>query len=115
MSRSYRKPYIYVCGLRASSHSDKTVASRSYRRLANTYTRDHVEAEDDFLIPDRLEANYNDPWGWSRDGSAWWMGGRDLRLLTYLGIPEEERWPWINRWLAEPGSRTDDVVEYSRK
>lgn len=112
MSRSYRKPYIYVCGV-VSSHSDKTVASRSYRRLANSYTRDNAATED-FLIPDRREANHNDPWGWNRDG-----GARPVRvsrwMLTQLGIPEEERSPWRRNLLAEGETIFDDIILYSRK
>ena len=115
MSRSYRKPYMYVCGLRSSSHDDKTHAARSYRRLANTYTHDHFEDEDAFLVPHRLEANHNDPWGWSRDGGARYYGGKDVRTLTYLGIPAEERASYINRWLEMPGTTMDWGVLYRRK
>jgi len=114
VSRSYRKPYAYVCGLRSSSHEDKTIASRAYRRLANSYTIEHYD-EDDFLVPHRRDANYNDPWGWSRDGNARYYGGKDVRTLTYLGIPPEERAYWVNRWLEMPGTTADWEVFYRRK
>ena len=43
------------------------------------------------------------------------MGDRDTHLLTYLGIPAEERWSYINVWLAEKRTAIDDNVEYRRK
>ncbi len=114
MSRSYRKPYAYICGVYCSSHKDKTHAARGYRRLANTYTRDHAEDEN-FLMPHHREATHNDPWGWNRDGGARWQGGRDLHLLTYLGIPADERSSWINDWIADGTWKDDYVIECSRK
>jgi hypothetical protein len=75
----------------------------------------HAEDGDFFLIPHRREANHNNPYDWSRDGGTRWMGDRDTHLLTYLGIPAEERWSYINVWLAEKRTAIDDNVEYRRK
>ena len=81
---------MYVTGLQRNSHDDKTLAARSFRRLANGYTRDHIEDED-FLLPHRRDAPHNDPYGWSRDGFARLHDRPYPWVLTELGIPKEER------------------------
>ena len=70
MSRSYRKPYAAVTGVRSAA-DDKRVARRNWRHAQNNALRSAIANEvdwDEFLIPARLEAAYNDVWSWGRDG-----------------------------------------------
>jgi hypothetical protein len=67
MSKSYRKPYAAITGVR-SAHEDKTFASRSLRRTQNYALRAFKGDWDEFIIPVRLECAGNDVGGWGRDG-----------------------------------------------
>ena len=66
MSRSYRKPYSAITGTN-SAKQDKIFAHRAERRAQNLAIKLCLDW-DEFLIPDKLECSYNDPWGWGRDG-----------------------------------------------
>jgi hypothetical protein len=71
MSKSYRKPYSAITGLR-SAHRDKTLAARSFRRTQNFSLRTALANEvdwDEFLLPDIYECADNEVYGWSRDGN----------------------------------------------
>lgn len=73
MSRSYRKPYAAITGVRSAAH-DKMVARRSHRRMQNQNLKKFVANSldwDDFINPKRLEASFNDVWSWGRDGSQY--------------------------------------------
>lgn len=67
MSKSYRKPYGTFFALKTNDRNDKRIAKRAVRRMQNHWLRT-LEDFDDALIPHRLEARNNDPWGWSSDG-----------------------------------------------
>lgn len=70
MSKSYRRPYSPVTGVR-SAHEDKTVAARAVRRTQDHTLRNafaHGVDWDEVLIPHRLECPHNEVYGWSRDG-----------------------------------------------
>jgi hypothetical protein len=69
MSRSTRKPYAAITGVRSAA-DDKKVARRCFRRTQNSAIRKFKgEDWDEFLIPVRYEASFNDVWGWGRDGN----------------------------------------------
>lgn len=71
MSRSYRKPYSAITGVRSAAH-DKMVARRCHRRMQNQTLREFIANSldwDDFVNPKRHEASFNDVWGWGRDGN----------------------------------------------
>lgn len=67
MSKSYRKPYAPVTGVRSAAH-DKMVARRCWRRAQEQAIRDCRDWEE-LVIPKRLEASFNDVWSWGRDGN----------------------------------------------
>ena len=71
MGKSYRKPWGTCVSVKRSAHHDKTVAARQVRRAQNQALRDAVASDSDWdgwLIPERYECNFNDVWGWGRDG-----------------------------------------------
>lgn len=71
MSKSYRKPYCAVTGLRRA-HRDKTDAARSLRRTQNYALRRALASNvdwDEFLLPDIYECPNNEVYVWSRDGN----------------------------------------------
>lgn len=106
MSRSYRKPFIYWCkGIRESHQQDKTLASRCFRRMANSQLRS-CEDWDEFLYPHRYEASHNDRWGWVGDGDARLFSEPSQYLLTHLGIGDS--WRSLKEAL-------DEAKKYSRK
>ena len=82
MSRSYRKPYSAITGVRSAKH-DKMVARRCWRRTQEQAIRDCQDWED-LVIPKRLEASFNDVWCWGRDG------GQMLQPKPTL----ERHWQW---------------------
>jgi hypothetical protein len=68
MSKSYRKPYSAITGIR-SAHADKTQAARGLRRGQNQALRNFkFEDWDEFIIPVRLECSWNNTYSWGRDG-----------------------------------------------
>ena len=67
MSRSYRKPYSAITGVKSAA-DDKRVARRNWRHAQNNALRMPNIDWDEFLIPARYEASYNDVCGWGRDG-----------------------------------------------
>ena len=70
MSKSYRAPYVYMTkGIRESHKSDKQVASRCFRRMANAALR-NCEDWDELLTPHRFEATHNNVYSWAGDGHA---------------------------------------------
>ena len=97
MSRSYRKPYAAITGTRSAA-DDKRVARLNWRHAQNNALRAPGIDWDDFMIPARLEASFNDVWGWGRDGRQ------------YLHF--EPRWSeykhWFSKWLE------DDKAEKAR-
>jgi hypothetical protein len=66
MSRSYRRPYAAVTGVR-SAKQDKILAHRGERRAHRDALRTAVDFED-FLLPHRLECAWNEVYSWGRDG-----------------------------------------------
>jgi hypothetical protein len=73
MSRSYRRPYCAITGLRSAAH-DKMVARRSWRRAQNQELQKYVANDfdwDEFLTPERYEASFNDVWSWGIDGKQY--------------------------------------------
>lgn len=66
MSRSYRKPYSAITGVKSAA-DDKRVARRCWRRLQEQTLRDCLDY-DELTMPKRLEASFNDTWSWGRDG-----------------------------------------------
>ena len=66
MSRSYRKPYTAITGVR-SAHQDKKIAARGMRRRQNAWLRT-LKDFDSALVPHRRECSSNNTWSWSRDG-----------------------------------------------
>jgi hypothetical protein len=85
MSRSYRKPYSAVTG-HASANQDKTVARRCWRRAQEQAIRDCIDWEE-LIVPKRLEASYNDVWGWGRDGHQSLQKLSHNDLNPYFCIP----------------------------
>jgi len=85
MSKSYRKPYCAITGIRSAA-DDKKVARRAWRRAQNQAIRDCKDREDfeELVMPKRLEASFNDVWGWGRDGK------QSLQFPPVL----EKFWPW---------------------
>jgi len=76
MGKSYRKPYVYITkGVRESHKSDKQVASRCFRHMANLDLR-NCEDWDELLTPHRYEATHNNIYSWAGDGHARYEGGR---------------------------------------
>jgi hypothetical protein len=70
MSRSYRRPYSAVTGVR-SAKDDKRHANRGVRRAQNQYVRNIVVGNldwDETPIPVRYECSYNETYAWGRDG-----------------------------------------------
>ncbi len=67
MSRSFRKPYSAITGVRSAA-DDKRVARRNWRHAQNHALRQPQIDWDEFLIPMRLEASYNEVYSWGRDG-----------------------------------------------
>jgi hypothetical protein len=70
MSRSYRKPYSAITGVRSAA-DDKKVARRAHRQMQNQKLQRFLVNNldwDEFINPNRLESSYNDVWGWGRDG-----------------------------------------------
>jgi hypothetical protein len=66
MSRSYRRPYSAITGIKSAA-DDKRIARRSWRRAQEQAIRDCADWEE-LVIPLRLEAAFNDVWSWGRDG-----------------------------------------------
>lgn len=82
MSKSYRKPYSAITGVRSAAH-DKMVARRCWRRAQEQAIRDCKDWEE-LVMPKRLEASFNDVWSWGRDGK---------QTLQYPPT-FREFWPW---------------------
>lgn len=66
MSRSYRRPFAAVTGVR-SAKQDKQMANRAVRRRQNQYLKILGDVEEVFL-PHRLECSHNNVYSWGRDG-----------------------------------------------
>ena len=76
MGKSYRAPYVYMTkGVRESHKSDKQVASRCFRRMANRDLRACLDW-DELLTPHRFEARHNNVYSWAGDGHAQYEGER---------------------------------------
>jgi hypothetical protein len=91
MGKSYRRPYAAVTGVRSAAH-DKMVARRCWRRAQNQAIRDCKDWEE-LVMPKRLEASFNEEYGWVRDGKQTYQGYRWANLDNYFYmsnyIPEE--------------------------
>ena len=72
MSRSRRKPYSAITGIR-SAKQDKRLAARGVRRKQNQVLND-VNSWEDSLLPHRYECHWNDVWSWDRDGNQMYWG-----------------------------------------
>jgi hypothetical protein len=70
MSRSYRRPYAPVTGVR-SAKQDKILAHRGERRAHRDAIRTAVDFEE-LLLPHRLECAWNEVYSWSRDGRQYY-------------------------------------------
>ena len=68
MSRSTRKPYSAVTGVR-SAKKYKQQAARGLRRKQNQWLRTSDCQNEHSLIPHRLECTWNQVYCWGRDGS----------------------------------------------
>ncbi len=99
MSRSYRKPYASICGIR-SAHADKTFASRAYRRLQNRVLRS-CQDWDEFSNPCQYEASGNDVWGWSRDGNNRLQRVRPYQLSYWQDETPEEHYENQRQWILQ--------------
>ncbi len=97
MSRSYRRPYCAVTGVRSAKH-DKLVARRCWRRAQEQAIRDCHDWEE-LVIPKRLEASFNDVWSWGRDGK---------QTLQFPSKPEPVG-IWIGYSFREPDEEWDKV------
>ena len=97
MGKSYRRPYCAVTGIRSAAH-DKMVARRCWRRAQNQAIRDCKDWEE-LVMPKRLEASFNEVYGWVRDGKQTYQGYRWPNLdnpFYYNYLPEEEM---MKRWI----------------
>src|SRR5271165_5382538 len=101
MSKSYRKPYAAVTGVR-SAHEDKTHAARSLRRTQNGAIRAFkFEDWDEFILPVRIECTGNDVCGWGRDGHQYPV--RPPHESLQFSDCEFDRW-WFDyktRWFRK--------------
>ncbi len=66
MSRSYRKPYTAITGVR-SAHDDKKTSTRGMRRKQNAWLHT-LKDFDQAIVPHRLECTFNNIYSWGRDG-----------------------------------------------
>jgi len=66
-------------GIRESHKSDKQVASRCFRHMANAELRD-CRDWDELLTPHRFEATHNNVYSWAGDGHAQYEGKRWRQL-----------------------------------
>lgn len=87
MSRSYRKPYASIVGVR-SVKQDRTLASRAFRRLTNFYLRSNP-SEDSFLLPHRYEATHNSRYSWTTDGRNRLIR-KEPKWFSWLWIYDQE-------------------------
>lgn len=72
MSRSYRKPYLAVCGV-GSCKDDKRLAHRGVRRAQNAWVHQALkDPEIDIPIPHFRECHWNNVYNWKRDGKVRW-------------------------------------------
>jgi len=120
MSKSYRKPYCAITGVR-SAHADKTQAARSVRRAQDHALRTALAAGidwDEFLLPEIYECADNEVYGWSRDG------GQSLKTRSkqynnpyaYVRSPTWMSEQEIIAGWEEDKQREDDWIKYiSRK
>jgi hypothetical protein len=114
MSKSYRKPYSAVTGVR-SAHHDKTLAARSVRRAQDGAIRNAIASQidwDEFLLPEVYECSDNDVWSWGRDGNQYlqkrskeYNNPYAYFYASYLDHDElmvrwEERKAWDDEYLA---------------
>jgi hypothetical protein len=67
MSKSYRRPYLAICGS-SSAKKDKQTAARGVRRKQNAWLRDNWHEEEMGTVPHRYECHHNNVWDWCRDG-----------------------------------------------
>lgn len=68
MSRSYRQPFMAITGS-PSAKQDKIHAHRGERRLQNRATKAAAcGGFEDFLLPHKFEAYWNNTYKWGRDG-----------------------------------------------
>jgi len=109
MSRSYRKPYAAVTGVR-SAKADKTMAHRGVRRAQNRYARALLkDPESDILVPHFRECPWNNTYDWSRDGGKMLQapGARDwsnhMLAVQGFGYPysRSHYLAWPPKWFAE--------------
>ena len=100
MSRSFRKPYSAITGVRSAA-DDKRVARRNWRHAQNHALRQPQIDWDEFLIPARYEAAYNDVWSWGRDGKQ-----------TYHPEPTwEDEFHWFHCNYFTPETATEFALD----
>ena len=100
MSRSYRKPYSACAGV-YSAADDKRVARRNWRHAQNHALRMPNIDWDEFLIPARYEASYNDVWSWGRDGK---------QCLNF-----EPRWEDCLHWFYSHYFTDEQALQYAEE
>jgi hypothetical protein len=105
MSRSYRKPYAAITGVRSAA-DDKRIARRSWRHAQNHAVRSAIATEadwDEFLMPARYETSFNNVYSWGRDGKQW--------------LHFEPRWSkyeyWFRNWLDDEEADRARVESYN--
>lgn len=120
MSKSYRKPYSAITGVK-SAHDDKTVAARAVRRAQNHALRNAIANGidwEDFMLPEIYECAFNDVWSWGRDGN------QSLQLrstqynspFSYVSSPTRMTMEKIMERWEESKQREDNwLKEISRK
>lgn len=114
MGKSYRKPYVYMTkGIRESHASDKKVASRCFRRMANQDLRNCLDW-DELLTPHRFEATHNNVYSWAGDGHAqlntkWGWVTNPFEYTSYNSTYTMDN--IVTRWRE----RVEHDEEYDRK
>lgn len=116
MSKSYRRPYSAVTGVRSASW-DKMTAARGVRRAQNEYVHNLLVGNldwDETPIPHRLECDHNEVYCWGRDGkqhlqtidhnyyNLYWLGWSPcVWTEEELVQHRDERVERQVRWIAE--------------
>jgi hypothetical protein len=112
MGKSYRKPYATVTGARSAAH-DKMVARRCYRRIQEHVIRTFDGDWEDFVIPVRYEASFNNVCSWGRDGkqrlrfldhndfNPFWATSYFEGSFEDLMRRYEKRLAWSKQWIAD--------------
>jgi hypothetical protein len=120
MSKSYRKPYSAITGVR-SAHYDKMIAARSVRRAQDGALRHAIANQtdwDEFLLPEVYECSDNDVWGWGRDGNQR-LRGRSSQYNNPFKYVTSPTWRTeediMERWEENKQREDDWLKDLTRK